>query len=366
MWCSCKKDQKQRKNNNLLTPCTNINNKLAPNKSNITLEINAKISLHNLKKILKFILVIVVLLIGISFYQNYPTSAEPKSLPRLADTGMIRRDLNAIINTSKKRNFNNVAILDSVADYIKSTFLTCSDRVTIQPFEVRNHIYSNIIASFGPEGGERIIVGAHYDVCGKQDGADDNASGTAGLLALARLLKNNILKYRIDLVAYTLEEPPFFGTEEMGSYVHAKSLYDEKIPVKGMVCLEMIGYYSDEENTQDYPLDFLKWFYGSKGNYITVVQQSIDGAFSKQFKRLAFEKNTILTKSFKAPTFFGGLDLSDHRNYWHFGYSAVMVSNTAFYRDTNYHKVGDILQNLNIPKMGLVVDGVFRVLKAIN
>lgn len=327
---------------------------------------NANHNMYYLKNFLKFTFMVLLLVIGISFYQNYPALAEPKILCRLADTGAIRTDLVSIINTTQKRNYNHVAVLDSVADYIKSVFLKCTDRVTAQPFVARNNTYSNIIASFGPEGGERIIVGAHYDVCGKQDGADDNASGTAGLLALARLLKNDSLKYRIDLVAYTLEEPPFFGTENMGSFVHAKSLYDAKTPVKGMVCLEMIGYYSDKENSQDYPLGFLKWFYGNKGNYITVVQQSLDGAFSKQFKRLAFENNTILTKSFKAPIFFGGLDLSDHRNYWHFGYSSVMISNTAFYRDTNYHTKGDVFQNLNIPKMGLVVDGVYRVLKAIQ
>jgi hypothetical protein len=149
----------------------------------------------------------------------------------------------------------------------------------------------------------------------------------------------------------------------MGSYVHAKSLFDARVPMKGMVSLEMIGYYSDEENSQDYPLGIMKWFYGSRGNYITIVQKPMQGDFSKQFKQLAFENNSIRTKSFRAPSFLGGLDLSDHRNYWKFGYSAVMVTNTAFYRNSHYHQRGDVLSNLNIPKMGLVLDGVFRVLK---
>jgi hypothetical protein len=152
----------------------------------------------------------------------------------------------------------------------------------------------------------------------------------------------------------------------MGSYIHAKSLYDEKIPVKGMISLEMIGYFSEEENSQDYPVGIMKWFYGSKGNYITIVQKSLDGNFSKEFKKLSFTNNSILTKSFKAPSFFGGIDLSDHRNYWKFGYSTVMVTNTSFYRNKNYHTKGDILANINIPNMGLVIDGVFRVLKVIK
>jgi uncharacterized protein YjgD (DUF1641 family) len=316
-----------------------------------------------LKKIIKFTLIIILLLLVVFIAQNYPATSQAKNLTRLSDTINIRKNLEAIINTPQKRNYKNTGILDSIAGYIKQQFLLSATRVTTQNFVVNNKTYSNIIASFGPEEGERIIVGAHYDVCGEQDGADDNASGVAGLLELARLLKNNHVKYRIDLVAYTLEEPPFFGTEKMGSYVHAKSMHDAKIPVKGMVSLEMIGYFSNEANSQQYPVGFLKWFYGSKGNYITIIQKSIAGGFSGQFKKLSFENNSILTKSLKAPTFFGGIDLSDHRNYWHFGYSAIMVTNTSFYRNHNYHTKEDVFANLNIPNIGLVVDGVFRVLK---
>lgn len=145
--------------------------------------------------------------------------------------------------------------------------------------------YKNIICTINPEKKERIIIGAHYDVCGNQDGADDNASGIVGLLELARQLKNLDLNYRIDFVAYTLEEPPFFGTDYMGSHIHAKYLFDNKIPVKGMICLEMIGYYRDDENSQDYPLGFLSWIYGKKGDYITVVQKYWNGKFGNDIKR---------------------------------------------------------------------------------
>lgn len=315
-----------------------------------------------LKRTIKYTSIVVLLLLLVLVMQNYPISAEPKPLLRLADTNNIKRNLMAIINTPSKRNYHNVAVLDSVADHIKKEFSIFTGRVTVQPYTVAGQVYSNIIASFGPEGGERIIVGAHYDVCGEQDGADDNASGVAGILELARLLKDDTLKYRIDLVAYTLEEPPFFATENMGSYVHARSLHEAKVPVKGMISLEMIGYFSDAPNSQRYPLGFLKWFYGNKGNYITLVQKSLCGSFAKEYKQLAFEQNSIATKSIRAPSFFGGLDLSDHRNYWQFGYDAIMVTNTSFYRNANYHKTEDVLGNLDIPKMGLVIDGVYRVL----
>jgi hypothetical protein len=315
-----------------------------------------------LKQVLKWSLVLLLLLITIFTIHNYPFSSEPKDLPRLSDTNNIRRNLGSIINTPGYRNAKNVAMLDTVAERIRLEFIKHTDRVSIQAYNVNENRYKNIIASFGPEGGERIIVGAHYDVRHDEDGADDNASGVAGILELARLLKGRPLKYRIDLVAYTLEEPPYFGTEQMGSYVHAKSLHDAKVPVKGMISLEMIGYYSDEEGSQGYPIGILKWVYGDKGNFITVVQKSFCGSFAKQYRKLAFRNNSILTKGFRTPSFLGGDSQSDHNSYWKFGYSAIMITNTAFFRNHNYHKKGDQLVTLNIAKMGLAIDGVFRTL----
>jgi Zn-dependent M28 family amino/carboxypeptidase len=315
-----------------------------------------------LKRVIKYTLLILLLLIAIFAIQNYPVSSDAKNLTRLSDTTNIRKNLKSIINTADYRNYKNIEVLDTVAERVRMEFLKHTHRVTVQNYKVKENNYKNIIASFGPEDGERIIVGAHYDVCRDQDGADDNASGVAGILELARLLKDQQLKYRIDLVAYTLEEPPYFNTKQMGSYVHAKSLHDANIPVKGMISLEMIGYYSDKENSQGYPIGIMKWIYGDKGNFITIVQKSFCGQFAKEFKKVSFQNNSITTKSFRTPSFLGGANLSDHKNYWEFGYSAVMVTNTAFFRNHNYHTKLDTLEALNIPKMGLTIDGVFRTL----
>jgi Zn-dependent M28 family amino/carboxypeptidase len=269
-----------------------------------------------------------------------------------------------VINTPNPRYAGNIEMLDTVANRIQSEFLKYTGSVSFQPYRIGNKEFKNVTASFGPANAERIIVGAHYDVCGRQDGADDNASGVAGLLELARLLNKQKLKYRIDLVAYSTEEPPYFGTKNMGSYVHARSLHDSDVAVLGMISLEMIGYYSDEEKSQHYPVGLLKWFYGDKGDFITIVQKSFSGSFARQFKRLAFKNNSVSTKSFTAPSFFGGISLSDHRNYWKFGYSAVMVTNTSFFRNNNYHQVTDQLSTLDIDRMGLTIDGVYRTLAA--
>jgi hypothetical protein len=313
------------------------------------------------KRIIKYTLLIIIIVLAIFAIINYPISSSAKSFVRLADTTNIRRNLESIINTPDYRNYKNITVLDTVAERIKKEFQRYSNSVSTQDYKVNEKGYKNIIASFGPEKGERIIIGAHYDVSHEQDGADDNASGVAGVLELAKLLTNQPLKYRIDLVAFSLEEPPYFHTTNMGSYIHAKSLHDSNIAVKGMISLEMIGYFSDEENSQTYPVGIMKYFYGDKGNFITVVQSFFCGEFGKEFKALSFKNNSINTKSIRAPWFVAG-DNSDQINYWEFGYNAVMVSNTAYFRNHNYHTNADKLYLLDIPKMALVIDGVFRTI----
>ena len=139
----------------------------------------------------------------------------------------------------------NPQTLDSVADFIFSEFSTNADTVYYQDFMVNSVRYRNVIAVFGKQNQNTLVVGAHYDVCGMQQGADDNASGIVGLLELSRLLKGRKFSRRIELVAYTLEEPPFFRTENMGSYIHARSLHKKNMDVEGMISLEMIGYFKE-------------------------------------------------------------------------------------------------------------------------
>jgi low affinity Fe/Cu permease len=315
-----------------------------------------------MKRFLKYLLVIVLILIVFFTIQNYPVSVAARDLPRLSDTLNLKHNFDLVLNTDKPRHYKNVTVLDTVAERIRKELSKYTDRTGMQEYQVENNTYKNVFASFGPQDAEVIIIGAHYDVCGEQDGSDDNASGVVGIMELARLLQKQPLQYRIDLVAYTLEEPPFFRTEQMGSYVHAKSLFDKKQPVKGMISLEMIGYYSDEPGSQSYPVGLMKWIYGDKGNYITLARNSFSGSFANQFKKLYFDNNSIDAKSFRAPGFVGGIDLSDHRNYWKFGYSALMVTNTAFFRNSNYHQISDRLPTLDLAKMGLTIDGVYRTI----
>ncbi|QJX48458.1 M28 family peptidase [Hymenobacter taeanensis] len=283
-----------------------------------------------------------------------------------ADTARLRQHLVALTTTPEPRNYLHEASLNQAADYISAQLVAAGARPSEQAYRVQGRTYRNLIGSFGPEDGPRLIIGAHYDVCGEQPGADDNGTGVTALLELARLLgQQPNLTYRIDLVAYTLEEPPFFRTKSMGSYVHAKQLLDEKVDVKGMVALEMLGYFDDRKGSQDYPVGPLKAVYGSRGNYVTVAQKFGNGHFGRQFARLYKREAGLPVKRFKAPAWLPGIDFSDHLNYWQFGYSAVLLTDTAFYRNKHYHEITDTLDRLDMRRLGLSVNALLAVVLSI-
>lgn len=281
---------------------------------------------------------------------------------KVSDTLIIKDHLIKIAQTTHFRNHSNIDQLNKTAEYIKTIFSNYSQNTKFQEFSVNGKIYKNVITSFGMENPKRIVIGAHYDVCGEQQGADDNASGVVGLLELARLLNNKKLNYRVDLVAYSLEEPPFFRSQYMGSYIHAQSLKNENADVFGMISLEMIGYFKEEKNTQNYPLKVLSLFYGSKGNYITIVKKLKGNSFVRQFSRKFIKTKKIRTKKISAPAKLPGIDFSDHLNYWRFGYNALMLTDTSFYRNKNYHQKSDTIETLNISQMKKVIDGVYETI----
>ncbi|MBF9140346.1 M28 family peptidase [Hymenobacter properus] len=283
-----------------------------------------------------------------------------------ADTVRLRQHLELLTSTPQPRNYQHPAVLDSMAAYIARQLRGAgAHEIGEQPYTVRGQSYRNVLGSFGPADGPRLVVGAHYDVCGDQPGADDNGTGVAALLELARLLgQQPTLPYRVDLVAYTLEEPPFFRTNNMGSYVHAAALHAARVPVRGMVALEMLGYYDDRRGTQHYPIAPLKYIYGSRGNYVTVAQKFGNGRFGRQFARYYRRAAALPVKRFKAPAWLPGIDFSDHLNYWKFSYPAVLLTDTAFYRNRSYHETSDTLNRLDMRRLGLAVDALLAVVTA--
>jgi Iap family predicted aminopeptidase len=276
------------------------------------------------------------------------------------DPTLLRRHVETLAAVSPPRSHAHPSSLNVAAAYVESELRRYSDRVECQFFTVHGDTFKNVSARFGPAEGERIVIGAHYDVCLDQPGADDNASGVASLLELARLLRDTELRRPVELVAYSLEEPPHFRTEHMGSAHHAKKLYDENIPVLLMISLECIGYFSDRENSQAYPVRLLKWFYPSKADFIAVVGNLSGWAWVREIKSKMKTASKVPVCSINAPAFIPGVDFSDHMNYWKYGFDALMITDTAFFRNANYHEPTDAPATLDYDRMAEVVRGVYR------
>jgi Zn-dependent M28 family amino/carboxypeptidase len=252
------------------------------------------------------------------------------------------------------------------ARYIGDQFEKAGARVSRQSFDARGATFGNVIATVGPATRERLVVGAHYDVEGRRPGADDNASGVAGLLELAGMLRTAPPRMRVDLVAYALEEPPYFNTSAMGSAVHAESLRRDGIPLRAMIALEMIGYFQDAPRTQTFPFPALAWLYPSTGNFVAVVGNLGQIGLVRRVKGTMRAAGPLPVYSINAPRLVPGIDFSDHLNYWAAGYPAVMISDTAFYRNPNYHTARDTPDTLDYRRMAEVVRGVYAVVRVLT
>ncbi len=276
----------------------------------------------------------------------------------------LQKTVSVLSTINPSRSSLNPASLNRAADYIVGSFQKHGCEIVEQAYELRGETYRNLICAFGPEDAPRVVIGAHYDVhFNNNPGADDNASGIAAIVELARLIKEHepALSHRIELVAFTLEEQPHFRTSDMGSYQYAEKLFRQNVPVKLMISVEMIGYFSDIPASQSYPTSFLKLLYPGRGNFIGVVGQALDRTIVKRAKRLLTVSPDLPVHSINAPAFIPGIDRSDHRNFWRFNFPAVMITDTANFRNPNYHTANDRPETLDYEKMKLVVEGLYRI-----
>lgn len=242
--------------------------------------------------------------------------------------------------------------------YIVTEFKTIGYEVILQEYTINGKILRNIIAQKQGTGEnlQTIIVGAHYDTFGNP-GADDNASGIAGVIELARLFYPKQVNNNIRFIAFVNEEAPYFKTKLMGSMVYSDDLKSKGESIKGAIILEMIGYYSDDVNSQSYPIP-LGIKYPNKGNFILAVanrkSKDLLYDFSKSFKRSCGMPLTTLALNVE------GTDYSDNWSFWENGYKALMITDTAFYRNANYHTDEDTYETLNYEYMSETVKGLFH------
>lgn len=298
-------------------------------------------------------------------------------LPAASFEGLPARLLSHVNTLSAEigeRHFARPSALDRAAEYISAQFRQAGYATKFETFKLedppllstlrteqenKNALkdvdYKNVVAYKKGTQAQIVVVGAHYDTVIGSPGADDNASGVAVLLETARLLENIPLEKEVLFVAFTNEEAPFFRTTAMGSAQFLKARPEANITA--MFSLEMLGYYSDLPNSQVYP-PFLKYFYPDQGNFIAVVGNLFSKRLVDTVAQGFREESRISVESLTAPRFLPGVDYSDQLNFWKANIPAVMITDTAFNRNPNYHTGHDLPQTLNYEKMAEVTKGI--------
>ena len=267
---------------------------------------------------------------------------------------------------SRPHNIGHPEELERSARYIEAALAGYGYAVQRQPFTADGQQVRNLEAVIEPAAGdaETLVIGAHYDSCCGAPGANDNGSGTAAVIELARLLADlrGRTALRIRLVLFVNEEPPYFKTPSMGSLVYAKRLRKSGERVMGMISLETIGYYSHRENSQHYPPP-LGLLYPKKGNFIAFVGLTSSRSFVRRTVGAFRREAAFPSVGGTAPGFVAGIDWSDHWSFEQVGIPALMVTDSAPFRYPYYHSSEDTPDKLDYERLARVVSGLERVVR---
>ncbi|MHC4212176.1 MAG: M28 family peptidase [Planctomycetota bacterium] len=294
--------------------------------------------------------------------KSYNGPLTPPSSDELVISDQLRQDVKELAGRIGERNVYQYSGFVASVEFLKESLSKQGYKVQIQDFTAERETCSNISVEVtgGKLKDEIVVVGAHYDSVFGTTGANDNASGVAATLALARLFADSKPQRTLRFVFFANEEPPFFQTEQMGSLVYAKSCRQKEEKIVAMLSLETIGYYSDQKNSQKYPFPF-SLFYPSTGNFIGFVS---DLSSRKLLHKsiASFRKNCKFPSQGGAiPRSVPGSGWSDHWAFWQHGYPAIMVTDTAPFRYPYYHTAEDTPERIDYDRMARVLTGLVAV-----
>jgi Peptidase family M28 len=266
----------------------------------------------------------------------------------------------------RERNVQHDESLQATTDYLRSRLVQAGYTVTEETYAMEGQAVNNLeVDLVGSESSAGVVVvGAHYDSVDGTVGANDNATGVAATLELARMLQGSKLRRTIRFVFFVNEEPPYFQTEKMGSVVYARKLKHDGVSVSGMISLETIGFYSDAPESQQYP-PLLNLLYPSRGNFIGFVGNSESRDLVRRATRRFRESTEFPSEGIAAPANWPGIGWSDHWSFWQEGYPGIMVTDTAPFRYPYYHTALDTADKIDFEKMARVVDGIRNVVASL-
>ena len=314
------------------------------------------------------LVLLALLLLGIAFLfiaiampgRSYRGALPPATPAQQALGAELRRDVETL--ASEQRNVPLLENLRAAETHIEQSLTAAGYRVARQEYASEGSTVANIEVELRgtTKPAEIVIVGAHYDSVDDAPGADDNASGTAALLALARRFAHAKPARTLRFVFFVNEEPPYFKTGEMGSYVYAKRSHERGEHIVGMLSLETIGYYDARPNTQHYPPG-LRSFYPNHGDFIAFAGNLGSRPLLRRALR-TFRRNTKFPAEGAAlPQAIQEIGWSDQWSFWQFGWQAIMVTDTALFRNPHYHRSTDRPDTLDYDRMARVVEGLVTV-----
>jgi len=274
----------------------------------------------------------------------------------------LRKHVRILAGDIGERSIWRPGSLNASAQYIEESFRSEGCSVARQEFDVQGTIVANIEAVVNGTSGlkEIVLVGAHYDTVPGSPGANDNASGIAAILELARLLSSRNSTREIRLVAFANEEPPFFRTRYMGSRVYASRSRKQGEDIVAMLSVETIGHYSHAKGSQTYPFPF-GFFYPGSGNFIGFVGNLASQSLVRRCVASFRQHTAFPSEALCAPGWVTGVGWSDHWSFWREGYPAAMITDTALFRDQCYHTISDTPEKLDYDSSARVVGGIGRL-----
>jgi Zn-dependent M28 family amino/carboxypeptidase len=279
----------------------------------------------------------------------------------------LRRHVEKLAGEIGERNVYQPRKLHAAADYVEGVFTHAGYRVIRQSYTVMEEICDNLEATLSGAGrsNEIVVVGAHYDSLAGSPGANDNGSGVAGVLALARAWAGRSAARTVRFVAFANEEPPFFQTEKMGSLVYARRCRERGENIVAMLSLETMGCYNTEAGSQKYPFP-LGLFYPSRGDFIGFVGNTANSALVRRCIRVFRERASFPSEGGALPGLLPGIGWSDHWAFWQTNYPAIMITDTAPFRYPHYHTGEDTPEKIDYERFARVMDGLDRVVEELT
>jgi hypothetical protein len=278
----------------------------------------------------------------------------------------LRGDVQKLTGEIGERNMWHYPQLDAAADFIENSFSRAGLHPRRDSYDLRNQACHNIEAEIRGACSEILLIGAHYDSVFGSPGANDNGSGVAAMLALARRFAQKTPEHTLRFVAFVNEEPPYFQTSQMGSFVYASRCKASGDQISAMISLETIGYFSDAQRSQTYPAVGLGAFYPTIGNFIGFVGNVHSRALLRRTIDLFRKHAGIPSEGAALPSFIPGVAWSDQWSFWEHGYRGIMITDTAPFRYPHYHASTDTPDKLDYDRFALVVSGMEKVIEELD